>query len=53
MLCMKKFTTIIGGENMVVAAVIGLDERRHRDVLAVEPIQKESADTYKAAFEKL
>ena len=38
---------------MVVAVVIGLDEKGHRDVLAVEPMQEESADTYKAVFEKL
>ena len=40
-------------QNMAVAVVIGLDKKGHRDVLAVEPMQEESADTYKAVFEKL
>ncbi|WP_196606695.1 IS256 family transposase [Pectinatus frisingensis] len=40
-------------QNMAVAVVIGLDEKGHRDVLAVEPMQEESTDTYKAVFEKL
>lgn len=39
--------------NMAVQVVIGIDEDRKRDILAVQPMQEESEATYKDLFEHL
>jgi len=40
-------------KNMAVLAVSGIDESGRRDVLAIEPMQEESAATYQTLFNKL